>query len=78
MIKKSYKYPYNSRIVDQTEIFLSDQICEQVVRISLVLIDDSTVPRLLKPSKCKRQFVKKLSSKVNRKSKRVIIIITLA
>ena len=34
MIKKSYKYPYNSRIVDQTEIFLSDQICEQVVRIT--------------------------------------------
>ena len=77
MIKKSYKYPYNSRIVDQTEIFLSDQICEQVVRISLVLIDDSTVPRLLKPSKCKRQFVKKLSSKVNRKSKRVIGILAL-
>ena len=45
--------------------------------IKLVLIVDSTVPRLLKPSKCKRQFVKKISSKVNRKSKRVIIIITL-
>ena len=45
--------------------------------IKLVLIVDSTVPRLLKPSKCKRQFVKKLPSKVNRKSKRVIVVITL-
>ena len=32
---------------------------------------------ILKPSKCNRQFVKKLSSKVNRKSKRVIVVITL-
>lgn len=45
--------------------------------IKLVLIVDSTVTRLLKPSKCKRQFVKKLSSKVNRKSERVIIVVTL-
>jgi len=41
--------------------------------IKLVLIVDLTVPRLLKSSKCKRQFV----SKVNRKSKRLIIVITL-
>ena len=41
--------------------------------IKLVLIVDSTVPRLLKPSKCKRQFV----SKLNRKSKRVIVVIAL-
>jgi hypothetical protein len=45
--------------------------------IKLVLIVDSTVPRLLKPSKCKRQFVKKLSSKINRKPKRIILIIAL-
>jgi hypothetical protein len=37
--------------------------------IKLVLIVDSTIPRLLKPSK--------LSSKVNRKSKRIILIIAL-
>ena len=41
--------------------------------IKLVLIVDSTLARLLKPSKCKRQFI----SKVNRKSKRVIVVITL-
>nr|AHI51277.1 hypothetical protein [Cylindrotheca closterium] len=45
--------------------------------IKLVLIVDSTVPRLLKPSKCKRQFIKKLPSKLNRKSKKVIVVITL-
>jgi len=45
--------------------------------IKLVLIVDSTVLRLLKPSKCKRQFVKKLFSRVNHKSKRVIVVITL-
>ena len=45
--------------------------------IQLVLIVDSTVPRFLKPSKCKRQFVKKLSYKVNRKSKKTIVDITL-
>ena len=43
--------------------------------IKLVLIFDSTVPRLLKPSKCKRQFVNKLSSKLNPKSKRVIVVL---
>ena len=49
--------------------FLSDRkyLGYEVLRdtscgIKLVLIVDSTVPRLLKPSKCKRQFVKKLSS----------------
>ena len=64
--------------------FLSDRkyLGYEVLRdtscgIKLVLIVDSTVPRLLKPSKCKRQFVKKLSSKVNGKSKRVIVVITL-
>lgn len=49
--------------------------------MKLVLIIDSTVPRLLTPSKFKRYavyvFVRKLSSKVNRKSKRVIVVITL-
>lgn len=34
MKKEIHKYPYNSRIGDETEIFLSDQICEQVVRIT--------------------------------------------
>jgi len=47
----------------------------------LVLINDSTVPRLLTPSKFKRQavyvVVRKLPSKVNRKSKRVIGVIAL-
>ena len=43
--------------------------------IKLVLIFNSTVPRLLKPSKCKRQFVKKLSSKLNPKSKIVIVVL---
>lgn len=60
--------------------FLSDRkyLGYEVLRdtsygIKLVLIVDLTVLRLLKPSKCKRQFV----SKVNRKSKRVIVVITL-
>lgn len=64
--------------------FLSDRkyLGYEVLRdtscgIKLVLIVDATVPRLLKPSKCKRQFVNKLSSKVNRKSKRVIVVINL-
>lgn len=34
MKKEIHKYPYNSRIGDETKIFLSDQICEQVVRIT--------------------------------------------
>lgn len=42
---------------------------------------DSTVPRLLRPSKFKRKavyvFVRKLPSKVNRKPKRVIVVIAL-
>lgn len=49
--------------------------------MKLVLIIDSTVPRLLTSSKFKRQavyvFVRKLSSKVNRNSKRVIVVIVL-
>ena len=49
--------------------------------MKLVLIIDSTVPRLLTPSKFKRQavyvFVRKLPSKVNRKSKIVIVVIAL-
>ena len=60
--------------------FLSDRkyLGYEVLRdtncgIKLVLIVDSTVVRLLKPSKCKRQFV----SKVNRKSKIIIVVITL-
>ena len=64
--------------------FLSDRksLGYEVLRdtkcgIQLVLIVDSTVPRLLKPSKCKRQFVKKLSFKVNYRSKKVIVLITL-
>ena len=34
MKKEIYKYPYNSRIGDETTIFLSDQICEQFVNIT--------------------------------------------
>ena len=34
MKKEIHKYPYNSRIEDETKIFLSDQICEQVVMIT--------------------------------------------
>ena len=52
---------------------LTDTTCG----IKLVLIVDSTVPKLLKPSKCNLQFVEKLSSKVNHKSKRVIVGIIL-
>ena len=62
--------------------FLSDRkyLGYEVLRdtsygIKLVLIVDATVPRLLKPSKCKRQFVNKLSSKLNPKSKRVIVVL---
>ena len=45
---------------------LKDTSCS----IKFVLIVDSTIPKLLKPSKCKQQFVKKLPSKVNHKSKK--------
>ena len=34
MKKEIYKYPYNARIVEETKIFLSDKICEQVVSIT--------------------------------------------
>ena len=64
--------------------FLSDRkyLGYEVLRdsscgITLVVIVDSTVPRLLKSRKCKAELIKKLSSQVNRKSKRVFIVITL-
>jgi hypothetical protein len=34
MTKQIYKYPYNSRTEDEIKIFLSDQICEQVMKIT--------------------------------------------
>lgn len=34
MKKEIIKYPYNSRIGDETKIFLSDEICEQFVNIT--------------------------------------------
>ena len=34
MTKEIYKYPYNVRPKDEIKIFLSDQICEQVVKVS--------------------------------------------
>ena len=34
MKKEIYRYPYSSRIGDETKIFLSDQICEQFVNIT--------------------------------------------
>jgi hypothetical protein len=34
MQKEIQKYPYNATIEDEIKIFLSDQICEQVVRIT--------------------------------------------
>ena len=34
MTKQVYKYPYNGRTEDEIKIFLSDQICEQVVKIT--------------------------------------------
>ena len=34
MKKEIHKYPYNGRIEDEIKIFLSDQICEQVVSIT--------------------------------------------
>ena len=34
MTKEIYKYPYNARTEDEIKIFLSDQICEQVVKIT--------------------------------------------
>jgi len=33
MKKEVQKYPYNARTEDEIKIFLSDQICEQVVSI---------------------------------------------
>lgn len=34
MTKEIYKYPYNGVIGEETKIFLSDQICRQIVKIS--------------------------------------------
>ena len=34
MTKEIYKYPYNVTTEDEIKIFLSDQICEQVVKIT--------------------------------------------
>lgn len=34
MTKEIYKYPYNRVIGEETKIFLSDQICRQIVKIS--------------------------------------------
>lgn len=57
--------------------FIGDRKALEVLKDT----SDSTVPRLLTPSKLKRKavyvFVRKLLSKVNRKSKRVIVVITL-
>jgi hypothetical protein len=33
MIKQIYKYPYNARTEDEIKVFLSDRICEQVMKI---------------------------------------------
>lgn len=71
---------YPNFIVDRKALgseVLKDTRCE----MKLVLIMDSTVPRLLTPSKSKWQagyvFIRKLPSKVNGKSKRVIVVIAL-
>jgi hypothetical protein len=34
MTKQIYKYPYNAKTEDEIKIFLSDQICEQVMKIT--------------------------------------------
>ena len=34
MTKEIYKYPYNSRTEDEIKVFLSDKICEQVVKVN--------------------------------------------
>ena len=34
MTKEVYKYPYNGRTEDEIKVFLSDQICEKVVKIT--------------------------------------------
>lgn len=34
MTKEIYKYPYNARKEDEIEVFLSDKICEQVVKVN--------------------------------------------
>lgn len=46
--------------------------------VKLVLILDSTSSILIKPIKYKRQFIKKLYFKANRKSKKVIGVVILA
>ena len=39
MKKEIIKYPYNSRIGDETKIFLSDEICESFVNITYRITD---------------------------------------
>ena len=39
MTKEVYKYPYNVRKEDEIKVFLSDQICEQVVEITYININ---------------------------------------
>lgn len=34
MTKEIHKYPYNARTEDEIKIFLSDQICEEIVSIT--------------------------------------------
>jgi hypothetical protein len=34
MTKEIYKYPYNARTEDEIKVFLSDKICEQVVKVN--------------------------------------------
>ena len=34
MTKEIYKYPYNARTEDEVKVFLSDKICEQVVKVN--------------------------------------------
>ena len=38
MTKKIYKYPYNARPEDEIKVFLSDKICEQVVKVNRIEI----------------------------------------
>ena len=40
MTKEVYKYPYNVRREDEIKVFLSDQICEQVVKIKITYRND--------------------------------------
>ena len=34
MTKEIFKYPYNARTEDEINVFLSDKICEQVVKVN--------------------------------------------